>query len=268
MEDLHPRRPAATRSSTSVGTAFLGQVEALAAAGTGPSVVAVHKGFGADPADLGPAAAAHPGISFLAYHSGLRARRTPRGPSPRTAAGSTGWSVRCATPASAPGGNVFAELGSTWFNVLGDPDQAAHVLGKLLVAVGPERIVWGTDSIWYGSPQDQIEAFRAFEITEAAQEQFGYPALTPEVKRLILGATPPASTASTSRRCGALPLHRRGTPGRQEGSAHRRHRRAAPRADHGRRRHRFGVSTPGSATVRVTTDVVRPGGAASGERLR
>ena len=68
-----------------------------------------------------------------------------------------------------------------------DPDQAAHVLGKLLAAVGPDRIVWGTDSIWYGSPQPQIEAFRAFEITPEYQERFGYPALTPEVKRKILG---------------------------------------------------------------------------------
>ena len=86
------------------------------------------------------------------------------------------------------GGNVYAELGSTWRTVMGDPDQAAHVLGKLLVAFGPERILWGTDSIWYGSPQDQIAAFRSFEITESFQDQYGYPALTPAVKERILGA--------------------------------------------------------------------------------
>ena len=70
---------------------------------------------------------------------------------------------------------------------MGNPDEAAHVLGKLLVAFGPERILWGTDWIWYGSPQDQIAAFRAFEITDAFQEQFGYPALTPAIKERILG---------------------------------------------------------------------------------
>jgi len=59
--------------------------------------------------------------------------------------------------------------------------------GKLLVAFGPDRILWGTDSIWYGSPQDQIAAFRTFEISEAFQERFGYPALTKDVKRRILG---------------------------------------------------------------------------------
>jgi hypothetical protein len=88
----------------------------------------------------------------------------------------------------APGANVYAELGSTWRRVMGDPEQAAHVLGKLLLAVGEDNVLWGTDSIWYGSPQDQIAAFRAFEITTAAQEQLGYPALTPEVKTKILGA--------------------------------------------------------------------------------
>ena len=70
---------------------------------------------------------------------------------------------------------------------MGDPTQAAHVLGKLLKALGPERILWGTDSIWYGTPQDQIRAFRAFRITEEFQERFGYPALTDEVKARILG---------------------------------------------------------------------------------
>jgi hypothetical protein len=70
---------------------------------------------------------------------------------------------------------------------MGSPDQAAHVLGKLLVHVGEDNVLWGTDSIWYGSPQDQIQAFRAFEITPEYQERFGYPALTPAIKAKILG---------------------------------------------------------------------------------
>ena len=86
-----------------------------------------------------------------------------------------------------PGGNVYAELGSTWRAVMADLDQAAHVLGKLLLAVGEDNIVWGTDSIWYGSPQDQIAAFNAFQITPEFQERFGYPELTAERKAKILG---------------------------------------------------------------------------------
>ena len=61
------------------------------------------------------------------------------------------------------------------------------MLGKLLRALGPERILWGTDSIWYGSPQPLIDAFRAFCIPESMQEQFGYPALTRATKERILG---------------------------------------------------------------------------------
>ena len=61
------------------------------------------------------------------------------------------------------------------------------MLGKLLIHFGPERILWGTDSTWYGSPQPLIDAFRTFEIPERMQEEFGYPALTAEAKAKILG---------------------------------------------------------------------------------
>ena len=85
------------------------------------------------------------------------------------------------------GENVYGELGSTWRFVMSKPTEAAHVIGKLLKHVGPDNILWGTDSIWYGSPQDQIESFRAFTISDEFQERYGYPALTPEVKAKIFG---------------------------------------------------------------------------------
>jgi hypothetical protein len=68
-----------------------------------------------------------------------------------------------------------------------DPTQAAHTLGKLLKYVGEKRVLWGTDSIWYGSPQDQIQAFRAFQISREFQDRYGYPALTPEMKAAVFG---------------------------------------------------------------------------------
>ena len=83
---------------------------------------------------------------------------------------------------------MYAELGSTWFLMLRRPVEAAHVLGKLLVALGPERIVWGTDSTWYGSPQPLIDAFRAFQIPERMQAEHGYPPLTADVKERILSS--------------------------------------------------------------------------------
>jgi predicted TIM-barrel fold metal-dependent hydrolase len=85
-----------------------------------------------------------------------------------------------------PGRNVFAELGTTWFWLVRKPREAAHVLGKLLLAVGEDNIIWGTDSIWYGPTQQLVDAFRAFQIPVEMQEEFGYPAMTDAVKEKVL----------------------------------------------------------------------------------
>jgi hypothetical protein len=171
-----------------VGNAFLEQVTEL-----GPPVVAVHKGFTsgsrfAEPVDVGPAAVNHPNLSFVVYHSGYDGdAEGPYVDGDRTGVNGLITSMRDA--GSFPGANVYAELGSTWRSVMGNPTQAAHVLGKLLVAFGEDRVVWGTDSIWYGAPEDQIQAFRTFQISDEFQERFGYPALTPTIKAKILGQT-------------------------------------------------------------------------------
>jgi hypothetical protein len=171
-----------------VGNAFLEQVTEL-----GPPVVAVHKGFTsgskyAKPVDVGPAAANHPNLSFVVYHSGYDG--DVEGPyADGDLAGVNGLITSVRQSGIGPGGNVYAELGSTWRSVMGNPTQAAHVLGKLLVAFGEDRVVWGTDSIWYGAPQDQIQAFRSFQISSEFQERFGYPELTPAIKAKILGQT-------------------------------------------------------------------------------
>ena len=139
----------------------------------------------------GPAAAAHPDATIVVYHSGWEGGVTEGAYDAGKPADEQRGVDRLLASLAAAGigtsGNVYAELGSTWFNLARSLDDAAHVLGKLLVHLGPERILWGTDSIWYGSPQGQIDAFRAFAISEEFQERFGYPALTDETKRLILG---------------------------------------------------------------------------------
>jgi hypothetical protein len=177
-----------------IGMPFLERVNTL-----GPRVVAAHKGLGgpipdqslaaASPRDIGPAAAAFPDIRFVVYHSGYeRDPDAQEGPYDRAAA--TRGVDRLIKSLELAGigadGNVYAELGSTWFLMLRRPVEAAHVLGKLLVALGPERIVWGTDSTWYGSPQPLIDAFRAFEIPERMQAEFGYPPLTRDDKERIM----------------------------------------------------------------------------------
>jgi hypothetical protein len=155
--------------------------------------IAVHKGlaFGqrgyeySTARDVGPAAKAYPDMNFLIYHAGFDTA-VKEGPYDPQAKAGVDVLVRSFLDAGRPK-NVYAELGSTWRFVMRDPEQAAHLLGKLLRHLGPDQILWGTDSIWYGSPQDQIQAFRAFQISAEFQDKFGYPALTPQIKRKIFG---------------------------------------------------------------------------------
>jgi hypothetical protein len=86
-----------------------------------------------------------------------------------------------------PNSNVWVDVGTVWREVLRDPTTAAHAIGKLLQRVGVHRVLWGTDAIWYGSPQAQLQAFRAFTISNEFQQQYGYPELTPAIKEHVLG---------------------------------------------------------------------------------
>lgn len=170
------------------GTPFIERARKL-----GVKNIAVHKGlaFGArgyeysTSRDIGPVAKRHPDMTFLIYHAGFDTS-VKEGPYDANAKAGVDVLVRSMQEAGNPR-NVYAELGSTWRFVMRDPDQAAHLLGKLLKTFGEDRVLWGTDSIWYGSPQDQILAFRAFQIGPEFQQRFGYPALTPELKRKVFG---------------------------------------------------------------------------------
>lgn len=158
-------------------------------------LVCAHKGlstFGLDPAvssadDIGIVAAMYPDVSFLVYHSGFETM-VPEGPYDPSSEQGVDTLVRAVLDNGiGQQGNVYAELGSTWRFVMTQPEAAAHVLGKLLLYLGEDQILWGTDSIWYGTPQDQISAFRAFEIPTSMQEAYGYPPLTAQAKAKILG---------------------------------------------------------------------------------
>ena len=170
------------------GQAFLDVVREV-----GPRVVCVHKGLGANskwssPIDVAPAAKANSDITFVVYHSGYDGPN--EGPFTSDTADS-GVNRLIASARSADigqGDNVYAELGSTWWNAMRDTTQAAHILGKLLAQFGDDRVLWGTDSIWYGSPQDQIQALRTFQISDQFQDAYGYPELTDAAKRNIFGA--------------------------------------------------------------------------------
>jgi predicted TIM-barrel fold metal-dependent hydrolase len=169
-------------------------------------LVCAHKGISmlvdnGSPRDIGPAAAAFPDLDFVVYHSGYEfpddhvagaaGQSGVEGPyDDETADQGINRLLRSVEAAGLDhGSNVYAELGTTWFALVRRPVEAAHVLGKLVAGLGPDNVVWGSDSIWYGGAQPLIDAFRAFQIPDEMCARFGYAPLTPEVKRKILGGT-------------------------------------------------------------------------------
>jgi uncharacterized protein len=174
-----------------VGIAFVERARSL-----GVRNIAIHKGLPFGPKsyehstcrDIGPIAKKFPDMNFLIYHSGYVAGQ-PEGPyDPRRTDGVDALVTSLQAAGVAPNSNVYAELGSTWrFVGLRDPSSAAHLMGKLLKHVGEDNVLWGTDSIWYGSPQDQIQAFRTFQISQELQAAHGYPRITPALRRKVFG---------------------------------------------------------------------------------
>jgi predicted TIM-barrel fold metal-dependent hydrolase len=136
------------------------------------------------PRDIIKAARDFPDLDFLVYHAGLL------GVSAAKPSGEVPWTTEfCQMKKKEPGlKNVYMELGSTFGQlVTTDPTACAHLLGQVVEAFGADHVLWGTDSIWYGTPQWQIEAFRRFEIPPALIEKHGYAPLTRPVKERIFG---------------------------------------------------------------------------------
>jgi predicted TIM-barrel fold metal-dependent hydrolase len=162
----------------------------------GVKVICIHKGipFGEQSyehsqcRDVGVVARAYPDVAFIVYHSGFVPGR-PEGPyQAEGEVDGIDTLVRSLLDNGVePNSNVYAELGSTWRFLMRDPEQAAHGLGKLLRYCGEDNVLWGTDSIWYGSPQDQIQAFRSFQIDESLQAAHGYPAMSPALRAKVFG---------------------------------------------------------------------------------
>jgi len=152
--------------------------------------VCLHKGLPLGPVadynhprDIIKAAKDFPDIDFLVYHAGLLGVSAP------SASGEVPWTTEfCAMQKKAGLKNVYMELGSTFGQlVTTQPAACAHLLGQIVDAFGADHVLWGTDSIWYGTPQWQIEAFRRFEIPAALMEKHKYAALTRPVKEQIFG---------------------------------------------------------------------------------
>ena len=157
--------------------------------------IAIHKGLAFGPksyehstcVDIGRVARRYPDINFLIYHSGFVPDKAEGPYNPQRVDGVDALVTSLQSNGVTPGSNVYAELGSTWRLAMRDPDTAAHTIGKLVKYCGENNVLWGTDSIWYGSPQDQIQAFRAFQIAPALRDKYGYPEMTRQLRAKIFG---------------------------------------------------------------------------------
>ncbi|MBM4267638.1 MAG: amidohydrolase [Deltaproteobacteria bacterium] len=149
----------------------------------GIDIVNAHKGlqlgvFHPDylhPRDFVKAAKDWPNMNFVCYHS---------------AAGVLDDWVAIKRNQLAQERNVYTELGAVFAGAVSSDnaiDQIGHLLGKLVGAFGADRILWGTDSIWYGSPQWQINALKTFQMPQRLMDEFGYPEITTDIKRQIFG---------------------------------------------------------------------------------
>jgi hypothetical protein len=164
--------------------------------------ICVHKGLApgppdperGHPEDLPKAARDWPGLNFITYHACIQpaffmhaALEEIRAGRLRDGVPDISWTTEYAQLV-APYPNCYAEIGTTWASsIVTFPTVAAHIMGQLMKYVGPDRIVFGSDSVWYGSPQWQIDAFWRFQIPEEMRERYGYPEITFEDKRTILG---------------------------------------------------------------------------------
>jgi hypothetical protein len=139
------------------------------------------------PEDVVAVSRLFPDMDFLIYHAAWDPSRVEGPYDPTATVGIDSLLSALDRHAVPPNDNVWVDTAAMWRQLLTVPDQAAHALGKLLRRVGERRVMWGTDAIWYGSPQPQIMAMRAFQITAAFQGTYGYPALTPGLKAAIFG---------------------------------------------------------------------------------
>jgi predicted TIM-barrel fold metal-dependent hydrolase len=146
--------------------------------------------------DIGKAAKDWPGMNFVIYHSALRPWLADQPQADLEKFLETGyveWATDLARiPEKFGVNNVYAEIGSTFASTaVTMPKFCSMFIGQLVNMMGSDRVVWGTDSVWYGSPQWQIEAMRRMEIPDDVMKKMGWKTKlggpNSEVKQNIFG---------------------------------------------------------------------------------
>ncbi|HYM01979.1 MAG TPA: amidohydrolase family protein, partial [Stellaceae bacterium] len=145
--------------------------------------------------DIGKAAKDWPQMNFVIYHAALRPflELPDQAWAEFEASGRIKWASDLAEiPQKFGVNNVYAEIGTAFANsAVANPKFSAAFMGTLIKGMGADHVVWGTDTLWYGSPQWQIEALRRLEIPEDMQKKYGFAALggpNSATKQLIFGA--------------------------------------------------------------------------------
>ena len=147
--------------------------------------------------DVGKAAKDWPQLNFIIYHSAYRFAGGGKAEDAWAQFEKTGrieWVTDLSEiPAKYGVTNVYGDLGQIFAqSTVADPRVSAAMMGQLVRGLGPDRVVWGTDAVWTGSPQWQIEALRRLEIPEDMQKKYGFKPLgAPDgpVKNAIFGET-------------------------------------------------------------------------------
>ncbi|MDX1433810.1 MAG: amidohydrolase family protein [Gammaproteobacteria bacterium] len=132
-----------------------------------------------DVRDVGRAAKDWPRLNFVIYHSAYRYGGASRAPDAWAAferSGRVEWVNDLAEIPERYGvDNVYGDLGQIFAQTtMAEPRLCAAMLGILVRGLGADHVVWGTDAVWTGSPQWQIEALRRLEIPEDMQRRYGY----------------------------------------------------------------------------------------------
>lgn len=164
--------------------------------------------------DVGKAARDWPDLNFVIYHAALRpaVMFEPAFIQEFERSGRIDWVTDLAEiPARFGVRNVWADVGTSFGSAaISHPRLAAGMMATLVKGLGADRVVWGTDAVWYGSPQWQIEALRRIEVPEDLRTRFAWPALGPAdgpLKRAILGGNSAALYGFTG--AAAAPAARR-----------------------------------------------------------
>ncbi|MEX2142109.1 MAG: amidohydrolase family protein [Pirellulales bacterium] len=148
------------------------------------------------PLDVAKAAKDWPDLNFIIYHSAYRGMGgIARGTGERVENKKTDdpqyipWTSDLMRIVREGGlKNVYFELGSTFqMTSSANPIVALHMLGQMIQVAGADHVLWGTDSIWNGSPQSQIERLRRLKMPEELMKKYGYAQLTDQVKDQIFG---------------------------------------------------------------------------------